>query len=592
MLTNINIANALATVAANVDGSFTTQDNLIFASGTATGAAIFNVGTKTTAFDAFTGTGAIAYDTANNHFYAADGSSFTFAQNSVNATVTLVAQGNTGGTLDLNSAGISITPDVGDGSLALIANKSGSTFSVVFDGTGTINLGANGIITIPKDFSLNIASNSYTGIPLVGNIHGDGVNDVYATLVNGSQIALISNGIVSGNFNLVGIPINNMTLSGTVVFDPLNNTLTFAQGSSLGVDLGARHINFTATDTAGGQFTFGANGGLTFKTAGGDGGLIMSVTENGVTRQTALNVVGEVTYFLDGSITLGAGTTVTNTWASGASLAITSNTGGGAMVHLTEDGLQVTSTNPEAITAAFNINEVNIPLTNVKLAGTATYNSGDIILSAGSTLTGTNSTGLPMIFTASGADSTVSLGNDSIPNITISTQGQCTAIFGNQIFIVNHGSRISNSLHFSQISSGTDFITNTADTVILNDVGVYAVNGTFITNYVAGSTIVSNADGSIVYNGVTYAAGQFAIDAAGNGIGVVTSADLAGDCLPNYDNDFNNALLLTDAGTNMFDTQQLNALLPSDMTSLGEISFDTQLDKLSNPQLVIVPNDK
>lgn len=446
---------------------------------------------------------------------------------------------------------------------------------------------------------MNIASNSYTGIPLIGNIHGDGTNDVYVSLVNGTQIALTSNGAIGGNFNLVGIPINNMTLSGTVVFDPLNNALTFAQGSSFGVDLGARRINFTTTDNAGGQFIFGANGGLTFKTAGGDGGLLMSVTENGVTRQTNLNAVGEITYFLDGSITLGAGTTVVNNWASGASLAITSNTGGGAVVHLTEDGLQVTSTNPEAITAAFIGNGAN--LLNVKLAGTATYNSGDIILGAGSTLTGTNATGVPRIFTASGADATVTLGSYSF---AASTAGQCSLTIGDQTYVINHG-----SFHYTfggnvKLSAGTDFVTPSVVPVELysllgnntsfelTDVGVYAINGTFITNYVAGSTLVSNTDGSIVYNGATYAAGQFAIDAAGNGIGVVTSADLAGDFLPNYNNDFNNALLLTDAGANanIFDTQQLTGLLPSDTAHLGEISFDTQIDKLSKPQLVIAPN--
>ena len=585
MSTNINIVNALATVAANVDGNFTTQNNAILASGTATGAAIFNLGTKTTTFDAFTGTGSIAYDTANNHFYAADGSYFTFAQNSVNATVTLVANGNVGGTLDLNNAGISITPDVGDGVLALFMNKGGSTFSIALDGTGTINLGANGIITIPKDFSLNSVATSYGGTTFLSNMHGDGVNDVYVTLVNGTQIAMISNGVIHSDLNFGGIPINNVTLSGTIVFDPLNSSLTFAQGSSLGVDLGTRRINFTAMDTAGGQFIFGANGGLTFKTAGGDGGLLMSVTENGVTRQTALNVIGEITYSLDGSITLGAGTTVVNNWASGASLAITSNTGGGAVLHLTEDGLQVTSTNPEVITAAFSIG--GITLSDIKLAGTATYNSGDIILGADSTLTGTNATGNPMIFAASGADATVSLGAYSV---AASTAGQYTNIIGNQTYVLNHGSFNYTFGGNVQISAGTDFIANTARSIELSDVGVYAINGTFITNYVAGSTLVSNADGSIIYNGATYAAGQFAIDAAGNGIGVVTSADLAGDFLPNYNNDFNNALLLTDAGANMFDTQQLNDLLPSDTTHLGEISFDTQIDKLSKPQLVIAPN--
>ena len=59
----------------------------------------------------------------------------------------------------------------------------------------------------------------------------------------------------------------------------------------------------------------------------------------------------------------------------------------------------------------------------------------------------------------------------------------------------------------------------------------------------------------------------------------------AASFLPNYDNDFNNALLLTDAAS--FDTQ-LTDLLPTDTTRLGEISFDTQINELSKPQLVIV----
>ena len=112
MVTDINIANALATVVADVDGSFVTQNNAIFATGSSTGAAVLNLGTRTTSFDAFAAEGSIAYDTANNHFSAADGSYLAFVQSSVNATVALVAQGNVGGTFDLNGAGLSFTPDV------------------------------------------------------------------------------------------------------------------------------------------------------------------------------------------------------------------------------------------------------------------------------------------------------------------------------------------------------------------------------------------------------------------------------------------------------------------------------------------------
>ena len=227
----------------------------------------------------------------------------------------------------MNGAGLSFTPDAGDGRLGLAVTKDGATFSASLDGTGTITLGAAGVpvITVPKDFSLNVVATTYTGIPLAGTIYGDGVNDVQATLVNGTQILFASNGAVGANLNLGGVPFNNVTLSGAIVLDPLSNSLTFAQGSSLGVDFGTRHISFTATDNAGGQLIFGA-GGLTFNTAGNDGGLILSVTENGVTRQALLNVIGSINYALDGSITLGAGTVVQNIFADGNVLTITALT--------------------------------------------------------------------------------------------------------------------------------------------------------------------------------------------------------------------------------------------------------------------------
>ena len=130
MLTNINIANALATVAANVDGAFTTQNNAILATGTAEGAAVVNLGTRQTVIDDFIASGSIAYDTANDHIQFSDGASFTFVQSSVNATVAVVALGNVGGTLDLNGGGLSFTPDVGDGALGLAVTKDGSTFNL------------------------------------------------------------------------------------------------------------------------------------------------------------------------------------------------------------------------------------------------------------------------------------------------------------------------------------------------------------------------------------------------------------------------------------------------------------------------------
>lgn len=255
------------------------------------------------------------------------------------------------------------------------------------------------------------------------------------------------------------------------------------------------------------------------------------------------------------------------------------------MIHLTDDGLQVTSTNPEAVTATYNAPNINFGLNNLKLTGTATYNSGKITLSAGSTLAGIDAVlGTPITMSALNAD--VQYYADSGLN-TISTQGQFIGVFGSETRILNHG-RCLYSDNFDvnprmQLSAGTELITGITLTVDLPEVGVYAVNGTLINNNVAGSTFVSNNDGSIVYNGTTYAAGEFTIDAAGNGIGTVISADLAGDFLPNYDNEFTNALQIVDAGTS---DNQLSEILPAE--NLGEVSFGTQTDELSqNPQIVI-----
>jgi len=73
-------------------------------------------------------------------------------------------------------------------------------------------------------------------------------------------------------------------------------------------------------------------------------------------------------------------------------------------------------------------------------------------------------------------------------------------------------------------------------------------------------------------------------------IDLAASADLAGDFLPNYDNEYANALILNDADANAFDTQ-LTDLIP-DTPRLGEIDFNTQPEKLDNLQIVTARQNK
>ena len=608
MLTNINISNALATVAADVDGSFTTQDNAIFATGYSNGSAVLNLGTAAVTAD-FAAAGSVAYDTANNHVQIADGSYLALAQSINNANIALAAQGNAGGTLDLTDAGLSFTPDIGDGRLGVSVAKDGATLDLSLDGAGTINVGTNGaisfgtlfvpVVTAPKDFSLNFAAKTYTGIPLAGNIHGDGVNDVYATLVNGTQIALTTNGTVGANLNFGGVPLNNVTLSGSLVLDPLSNTLTFGQGSTLGVDLGTRHIDITATDSAGGQLILGANG-LTFKSAGGDGGLILSVTENGQTRQTNLNVVGEINYsYARGTIGLTQGTVVQNIFADGNVLTITALTdAGGSIFFDPQNGLFITPSTPDAFNIVLTRGDVTIgDITSI--TGTINYKEGLITASDGSALDVSYYNGEYNIhIQTTGGSSVIQFDGDRV----IGTAGDNATLvlsYPNDVtWKINSNSTLTKIFKAEAIlSEGANFSSNdTLSVFTLDKAGNYTLNGmnvittednvqvqlanynTVIVGELAYTALNENAAIAISDEGVIGTNGDVAV----NPISLFMSADLAGDFLPNYETDFANALQIVDAGT----VDTLSEILPAE--NLGEVSFGTQTDELSNqPQIVI-----
>ncbi|MBR2519754.1 MAG: hypothetical protein IKE46_08230 [Selenomonadaceae bacterium] len=612
MVTNINISNALGTVAANVDGSFVTQDNAIFATGYSNGSAVLNVGRALVTAD-FVASGSAAYDTANNHVQIADGSFLALAQSINNANIALAAQGNVGGTLDLNSAGLSFTPDIGDGRLGISIAKDGATLDLSLDGAGTINVGTNGaisfgtlfvpVITAPKDFSLNFAAKTYTGIPLTGTIHGDGVNDIQATLVNGTQIALTTNGAVGANLNLGGlVAFNNVTLSGSLVLDPLSNTLTFGQGSTLGVDLGGRHIDITATDNAGGQLTLGANG-LTFRSAGGDGGLILSVTENGATRQALLDVVGNVTYRLDGSITLGAGTVVRNIFEDGNILTITANNdASGSMIFDPNSGLYITPSTPDALNVVLTTDGLDV--VNISsITGTINYTGGVVTASAGTKAHISYYFGWESELRTTGGPASVQFTTDR----TIYTAGEgatfavdyldgTTTEIQNGSYADVYGENIEDYVEL--VSAGTTLRNNDAEVVFtLGTAGNYNINGmNVITTEDAVEVQLANYDTVIVGdNAYTALNENAAIAISDEGIigvndqvsitpiSLFVSADLAGDFLPNYEADFANALQIVDAGT--FDA--LNDILPAE--TLGEINFNTQDELSQNPQIVIAP---
>ena len=589
MVTKLDFSNKLLAVSANFDGDAVTVDNKNYWTGVATGAAIFNGEDEPVNIDNFTAAGSIAYDRFNHRYYFADGSYLTYKQGNTN--VTAVAQGDIDAVIDLDDDdGLTYLPNPNnDGSLGFFVDKNNVKFNLSIDSTGITQLEEEEIKTSSKNFSLTCGAITTDSIPVTFNIQGDGVNNISAEVDGDSEIELISNGNIISNINVGGTPFNNVTFSGELNFDPFDSTVSFSKGSALGVDIGTRHIDFMTTNTAGGELSFTPYG-VNFEPEDDDAGLIMTVTENGQPRMTVLKPGGEINYIIDGSTVLDAGTTVTNTFTNGSALAIASSTDGSSIIRSTEGGLQVTSANPAAVTATFATQANNSVMTEIKLVGTVTYNDGGFILSDGSSLSyefnDPNISNQAEILSATSGDAVI-YSNTNIDTV-FATTGQLILEQFFQTYAINHGSLTLISGGFAQVSAGTDLAASVARSFVLEDIGDYMINGTYIKNNVAGSALISNTDGSIVYNGVNYAAGNFAIDAAGNGIGIVTSADLAGDFLPNYNDDFANALILTDAAT--FDAQLSDILPVNDTPRLGEISFQTELDKLAEPQIVI-PND-
>lgn len=340
--------------------------------------------------------------------------------------------------------------------------------------------------------------------------------------------------------------------------------------------------------------------GLSYTPSVGDGSLAISATENGETVSAVLNVVGTVTYNLDGSISLGAGTIVQNRFADGDILTITANNNAFGSVLLNETGLNVTSTTPESINITMET-PGTATLAFTSIIGTLNYNNDTVTIADGTivNIAGSdygNYTGYFAVsggtasarYTAAGDVYTVSDGATFTCNLAWNNENVILELKGGTLIDV-YATETRNSMEV--LTAGTSVNFNSGEIpFLLANAGSYTLNGINVTTTADNIPVLLPSYDTIMVNGLPYSSlgGNFGLIIGENGV-LFTSADLAGDCLPNYDNDFNNALLLTDAGTNMFDTQQMNDLLPSDTTSLGEISFDTQLDKLSKPQIVIAP---
>ncbi|MBR5436326.1 MAG: hypothetical protein IK120_05625, partial [Muribaculaceae bacterium] len=238
MVNNINIANELGVFSAVVDADFNTAENVLLASGSIYGSAVLNSGGIVGTIDSFAGVGSVAYNTANSQVFFANGSAFSFAQGG--QTISLTSIGNTSGFLGFNDKGLSYTPSVGDGSLAISVTENGETVSAVLNVVGTITYNIDGSISlgagtiVQSNFAdgdiLTIAANSDASGSVLLNETGLNVTSTTPEAIN---ITMETPGTATLAFT---------SIIGTLNYN--NDTVTIADGTIVNI-AGSDNGNYT-----------------------------------------------------------------------------------------------------------------------------------------------------------------------------------------------------------------------------------------------------------------------------------------------------------------------------------------------------------
>ncbi len=283
----------------------------------------------------------------------------------------------------LGDGSIAVTPNEGDGALDIAIKRGNTTIfsnTVSVDGTIIFNPTTQAV-TLTDGTTVSLSFGDYE---LIATANG---NATTALSIAGNGVVITPN-TGDGSLDLTlksaggSINANLEVLSGSFILGE-GGALTVTKGTELRIDFGGGYIvNFKATDDAGGSLALGADG-ITFAPGSNDGGLELSVTQNGDTRTTNLNVTGAVTYKLDGTLSLAKGTVISNTWEDGAALTITATGDGVSNVRFDPDtGLTVTA---EDTNLQLELNLPNGGVVGVdSIVGTLTYKSAAVTLAEGS----------------------------------------------------------------------------------------------------------------------------------------------------------------------------------------------------------------
>ena len=422
--------------------------------------------------------GTISFNPETQKFSFTEGTEFSFALDGSNSRQFgfKVVNGEAG--IKFESDGndnFIITPDKSDGSLDVSISedsKSNATEnSLVFnnktdvgDIIRTMSLLANGISTTPTE-------------------NGDTLD---LTLENLNELLNANLEVLSGSF-IVG----------------QNGTATVTKDTELKLDFGDGYIvNFKMNDEAGSTISFNSETGITFTPNSEGGGLQLSVTRDGKTPSTSVDVTGSVTYDFDGSISLAKGAVVKNVFEEGDTLTITANTDASDAIFFNpQTGLTITSSSADALNVVWTTGDLDV-VNVASIVGTINYQDGIFTASDGTKISMTDYEGYSSELTVDGG-SLFAQYNNNRAVYTLSEGATAVANWSDgKTWRFKGGTLIDTYDGYANLSAGTVFDSNDDLMAIkLETAGTYTLNGMNIT------TSKDNVEVQMPdYNSVSFAA--------------------------------------------------------------------------------------
>ena len=296
-----------------------------------------------------------------------------------------------------------------------------------------------------------------------------------------------------------------ISVNGSMLLDRQTNSITLKDGSEISVEFGDYEVTATADGDATISFAL-TESGLTITPNKDDGHLELSVTRDGVTRTTSLEMTGSLTYKLDGSISLAKDTVLKNVFEDGNELTITALTdASGSIILHPQNGLIITPSTANALTLDLIIS-AGFTMHVTELTGTLTYKGGTVILADGTSFVGNYNITVSeggITFTNEGGNGILTPVGGSFAMISEDGAKFSFVNERNHGFSVN-GGKLTIAFPYL-IAAGSNIDASSPNIpVALENAGNYTLNGINVTTTADNVTVTLDNNDTIIIDGITY----------------------------------------------------------------------------------------